>query len=116
MTGPRREARLVFKVWLEVNGRPVVGKGGAEILEAIERVRSLSGAARSLDMSYRYVWDYVSEAEEILKEPLVEAWRGGSGGGGGARLTEAAKHLVKEYRAAEKRVDLALAAFHDQPH
>lgn len=108
MRGSRRELRPAFKLWLEVDGRPVIGKGGAEILEAIERVGSISGAARSLGMSYRYVWDYVSEARSILQEPLVDTWRGGGKGGGGARLTEAGKTLVKEYRAAERCVDRAL--------
>jgi len=98
----------VFKLWLEIGGRRVIGKGGAEILEAIERLRSISGAARSLGMSYRYVWDYLSEAGDILQQPLVDTWRGGGGGGGGARLTEAGKSLVKEYRAAERCVDRAL--------
>ncbi|MEM2906335.1 MAG: LysR family transcriptional regulator [Candidatus Bathyarchaeia archaeon] len=104
----RQELRPVFKVWLEIDGRPVIGKGGAEILEAIEQVQSISGAARSLGMSYRYVWDYVSKMTTLLQEPLVTTWRGGGGGGGGACLTQAAKTLVKEYRAAERCVHAAL--------
>jgi len=59
-------------------------------------------------MSYRYVWDYISEAAGIVQRPLVTTWRGGGGGGGGARLTEAGKSLVEGYRAAERRVERAL--------
>ena len=89
------------KVWLEFGGEPILGKGGAEILEAIERAGSISGAAREVGMSYRYVWNYLNKMQKVMQEPVVETYKGGRRGGGGARLTELGESLLKEYRRVE---------------
>jgi len=89
------------KVWLEYNGEPILGRGGAEILDAIEKAGSISGAAREVRMSYRYVWNYLNKMQKVLQEPVVETYKGGRRGGGGARLTELGKNLLKEYRRVE---------------
>ena len=39
-------------------------------------------------MSYRYVWNYLHDIQETLEEPIVETYKGGKAGGGGARLTD----------------------------
>jgi len=52
-------------------------------------------------MSYRYVWNYLRKIEKNLGEPVIEAYRGGRSGGGGARLTELGESLLDEYRRVE---------------
>ena len=89
------------KIWLEYGGEPLLGKGGAEILQAIQEEASISKAAKKLGMSYRYAWNYLSKMEKTLQEPIVETLKGGRGGGGGARLTELGKRLLKEYKRVE---------------
>ncbi len=89
------------KVWLEYEGKPILGKGGAEILEAIKEEGSISKAARKVEMSYRYVWNYLDKMQRILQEPVVETYKGGRAGGGGARLIELGESLLKEYRRVE---------------
>ena len=89
------------KVWLEYEGDPILGKGGAEILEAIKEEGSISKAARKVGMSYRYVWNYLDKMRKVLQEPVVETYKGGRAGGGGARLTELGESLLKEYRRVE---------------
>lgn len=89
------------KIWLEYGGEPLLGKGGAEILQAIQAEASISKAAKKLGMSYRYAWNYLSKIEKTLQEPIVETHKGGRGGGGGARLTELGKRLLKEYKRVE---------------
>jgi molybdate transport system regulatory protein len=98
-----------FKVWLEYNGKPILGKGGAEILEGIENEHSISRTAEKLGMSYRYVWSYLQQVEKGLDEPVMETYRGGKSGGGGARLTELGKSLLDEYRRVEGYLDEVLA-------
>jgi len=90
-----------FKVWLERDGKPILGKGGAEILEQLEKEESISKAAKNLGMSYRYVWSYLRKIETALGEPVMETFRGGKVGGGGARLTGLGKNLLEEYRRVE---------------
>ena len=91
------------KVWLEYNGNPVVGKGGASILEAIKKEKSISTAARTLGMSYRYVWNYLARMEKVLEKPIIQTYKGGKTGGG-AKLTPLGESLLKEYKRVEEYV------------
>ena len=94
---------LRFKMWMEHKGRIVFGRGRAILLEAIAAAGSISAAARRLDMSYRHAWTMVRASEERLGRPLLARSKGGRGGGG-ARLTDLAKALLREYRDIEARL------------
>ncbi len=96
--------QLLFKLWLEHNGEPILGKGGAEILETIKEVESISNAAKKIGMSYRYVWNYLAKIEKILGMPVVKTFKGGSKGGGGAVLTELGTKLLRDYNRVESYV------------
>lgn len=89
------------KIWIEYQGKPVLGKGGAEILKELEKENSISRAAEKLGMSYRYVWNYIQKIQKSVGEPIVETYRGGKSGGGGAKLTELGKSLLEEYNRLE---------------
>jgi molybdate transport system regulatory protein len=89
------------KIWIEYKGKPLIGKGGAQILEQIEKVESISRATEKLGMSYRYVWSYLQKIEKTLGESVIETYRGGKSGGGGAKLTRLGKSLLEEYRLVE---------------
>jgi molybdate transport system regulatory protein len=93
--------KLLFKLWLEYQGEPLIGKGGAEILQTISEVESISKAAKKTGMSYRYVWNYLAKLEKRLGEPVVRTFKGGSKGGGGAMLTELGTKVLSEYQRAE---------------
>ena len=93
--------KVLCKVWLEYRGEPLLGKGGAEILETIGDLESISKGAKKAKMSYRYVWNYLAKLEKRLGEPVVKTFKGGSKGGGGATLTKLGKELLKEYQRAE---------------
>ena len=93
--------KVLCKVWLEYKGEPLVGKGGAKILETIQDVESISKAAKKAEMSYRYVWNYLAKLERRLGEPVVKTFKGGSKGGGGAILTDLGKKLLNEYYRVE---------------
>ncbi|UCD97228.1 MAG: TOBE domain-containing protein [Candidatus Bathyarchaeota archaeon] len=99
-----RNHSLLCKVWLEHEGKPVLGKGGAEILEAIKETKSITRAARKIGMSYKYVWNYLSNIEKTLQEPAVYTFKGGKAGGGGAHLTALGEYLLKEYKRIENYV------------
>jgi molybdate transport system regulatory protein len=89
------------KIWIEHEGKPILGKGGAEILREIEAQQSLTKAAEKLGMSYRYVWNYVQKIHTALGETVVKTYKGGKTGGGGARLTDAGRALLEEYSRLE---------------
>ena len=100
MTNDRKH-KVSCKVWLEYKGLPLLGKGGAEILETIKEVESISKSAKKAEMSYRYVWNYLAKLEKRLGEPVVKTYKGGSKGGGGATLTDLGLKLLNEYQRAE---------------
>src|SRR3972149_1339026 len=77
------------KIWIEYQGKPILGRGGAEILREIETQQSLSKAAEKLGMSYRYVWNYVQKIHSALGERVVQT------------LTETGKSLLGEYTRLE---------------
>ncbi|MEM0006851.1 MAG: LysR family transcriptional regulator [Candidatus Bathyarchaeia archaeon] len=105
----QKKHTLSFKIWLEHHGKPLIGKGGAQILEQIEKEHSISKAAKKLGMSYRYVWSYIKRVEKTLEKPIIETYRGGREGGGGAKLTSFGKELLEEYRRVENLLDKVLA-------
>ncbi|MGO1117391.1 winged helix-turn-helix domain-containing protein [Rhodovibrionaceae bacterium A322] len=84
-----------------------MGPGKAELLKAIERTGSISKAAKAMGMSYRRAWDLVDTMNSSFKAPLVEASRGGSGGGG-ARLTDGGKEALQQFTDLEDKAANAL--------
>lgn len=101
--------KISYKIWLEHEGKPLIGKGGAEILQTIAEQKSISKAAEKLGMSYRYVWNYIERINQALGKPVVKTFRGGRRGGGGAVLTELGRSLLREYKRAESYVGDLLA-------
>jgi len=97
----RKKHKPSCKIWIEYKGKPVIGKGGAEILKQIEKEKSISKTSENLGMSYRYVWNYLKKIEKALGKPVVETHRGGKSGGGGATLTKLGKSLLDEYGRVE---------------
>jgi molybdate transport system regulatory protein len=94
-----------LRVWVERRGEAVLGEGRADLLAAIDRIHSISAAARSLKISYRHAWLMVQAVNEAAGEALVESAVGGLQGGG-ARLTEhgrAALQLFREFEADVRR-------------
>lgn len=113
MRGHKRTFQYTFRLYLNADGKRVLGKGGAQILEAIDKYGSIDGAAKKLGMSYKFVWDYLTRIRKILKEQIILTHRGGIGrrnkrGGGGATLTPLARKLLKHYRSTQASVDRAL--------
>jgi len=98
-----------FRIWIEKRGEPILGKGGADILEQIEKEESITKAATKLGMSYRYVWSYLQRINRTLGKPVTDTFKGGKSGGGGARLTLTGKELLTEYRRIEEVLNKTLA-------
>lgn len=77
-----------------------MGPGKADLLEAIDRAGSISGAAREMGMSYKRAWDLVDTMNRCFKQPLVATATGGSHGGG-AQVTDFGRDILHRYRAIE---------------
>ena len=91
------------KIWIEVDGEPVFGRGRRFLLEAIDTHGSINRAAQEVDISFRKAWGYIKAMEERLGVKLVERQTGGKNGGG-ALLTDEARDMLKKYEALEKGI------------
>jgi len=95
-------------------GKRVLGSGGAQILEAIDKHGSIVAAAEDLGMSYKFMWNYLSKARKRLKHPIIMTRRGGTPhekkkGGGSTTLTPTARTLLREFRSTEAFIANALS-------
>ncbi|HET6881956.1 MAG TPA: molybdate ABC transporter substrate-binding protein [Pirellulales bacterium] len=95
-----------LQVATEHAGKALLGPGRIELLEAIDRWRSISAAARQIGISYRHAWLLVQSVNEAAGEPLVESAVGGTRGGG-ANLTELGKHAVAVFRQLQQEIQTA---------
>ncbi len=87
------------KIWIEDDhGNVVFGDGRYRILDAVDRLSSLQGAALELKMSYRALWGRVKASEERLGQTLVERQ------GRGSRLTPFARKLMIQFRELQGRI------------
>jgi len=93
---------IKFKIWLEKDGAHVIGKGGAVILRKIQEEGSISAASRELNMSYKYVWDYLKKMEKAVGK-VVKSKKGGKSGGSSI-LTEKGKEILQTYEFYEKLI------------
>jgi molybdenum ABC transporter molybdate-binding protein len=95
-----------LRVWAERNGQTLLGPGRLELLEAIDRCRSISGAARQVGVSYRHAWLLVQGVNEAAGKPLVESAVGGKRGGG-ARLTDVGRRAVAIFHQIQREMQAA---------
>ncbi|GAB4167818.1 MAG: LysR family transcriptional regulator [Rhodocyclaceae bacterium] len=85
-----------------------IGPGKIDLLRAVGKTRSISGAAKSIGMTYKRAWLLIDTLNQGLHRPVVETATGGRGGGG-ARLTELGERLVRRYEALELRINESAA-------
>ncbi len=85
-----------IRVWVERQGKAVLGEGRAELLAAIGERHSITKAAKAVGMSYRRAWTLVQEVNAAAGEVLVEAATGGVRGGG-AQLTPHGQLVLDVY-------------------
>jgi molybdate transport system regulatory protein len=93
-----------YKIWLEKDGEAVFGNGLESLLETIDEAGSINRASAALHMSYREAWGRIKEAEDRLGFKLLERQIGGEEGGG-AKLTDRARDLLKRYEDLRAEVD-----------
>ncbi|WP_457599415.1 TOBE domain-containing protein [Hydrogenimonas sp.] len=89
--------KIKSNLWFENDGHAFFGKGRIELLERIDRLGSISKAAKAMKMSYKAAWDAVNEMNMLSGEPIVIRESGGRGGGG-TRLTAKGREYIETFR------------------
>jgi molybdate transport system regulatory protein len=97
-----KASTIELSIRLDLPGIGHIGPGKIELLKQIHAHRSISAAARAMNMSYRRAWLLVQDLNELFTEPVVEKWLGGPSRGGAA-LTSAGQRLVASYDAVVQK-------------
>jgi len=97
--GQEPESGIVFrsKVWVEKDGKLLMGWGRATLLERVDQLGSISAAARSMKLAYRNAWLWIEAMNRLADKPLVEKSTGGVRGGY-ARLTDEGRRIIEELK------------------
>jgi len=93
----KRKIKPAFKLWFQIGEDYVFGEGAYKLLEQIRNKKSISAAAKTAHMSYRYAWARIKEIEEHLGESIVKTQKGGKQGGK-TEITEAGLLLLTNYK------------------
>lgn len=106
MANVRPRTRLILRLKIEPDG--LLGPGKVRLLESIERLGSISAAAREMGMSYRQAWMLVETMNESFRQPVVAKATGGRKGGGAA-LTPTGKQIVSSYHRMQEKAEKLVA-------
>ena len=96
----RHPDRVGLHLRVVLGGEVAMGPGKAELLEGIAETGSIAAAGRRMGMSYRRAWMLVEAMNGMFSSPLVDAAKGGAGGGG-AVLTAEGTRILATYRRLE---------------
>jgi molybdate transport system regulatory protein len=101
MPRPKAQSLAVHGgLWLDRKGQILAGANRIELLEAIDRLGSITRAAKAVGLSYKSAWDNVEAMNNLAELPLLVRSTGGARGGG-SHLTEHGRELVRLYRLLE---------------
>lgn len=105
---PQDSASLAsIRIRIACGDEIAMGQGKADLLEAIAATGSIAAAGREMGMSYRKAWLLVDEMNRCFAKPVVEAVKGGTKGGG-ARVTEAGREALSQYRTIQAKAHAAI--------
>src|SRR5205823_10284950 len=109
-TMPSRESKqssnpkLRGRLWVETDAGVALTEAGADLLEQIDAVGSLSEAARRLRFSYRRAWMLLDAINTRWGGPVVLTAIGGKRGGG-AKLTPLGREVLAAYRSLQIQLE-----------
>ena len=99
--------KLRGKLAVDTDLGTFLGDTRIRLLEAIDRLGSISQAAKAVPLSYKAAWDAIDAMNNLADHPLVVRSTGGKHGGG-TSLTDYGRKIIALYRALEAEYQLAL--------
>jgi molybdate transport system regulatory protein len=99
----RRVTYPSIRFRVDFGPKSCVGPGKIALLEQIGWGRSLSQAARELNMSYRRAWQLLDSLNSSFRTPATVSAIGGRRGGG-TRLTPLGEQLIRAYRDFDEQM------------
>lgn len=99
-----RKPKIDATLSLRSGDRFLVGRDRIKLLEAVAKHGSISKAAKAVGYSYKTAWDSVDAINNLLPSPAFVTKMGGSGGGGGAQVTEEGLRLIDTFHKIEEKL------------
>ncbi|MCK5345180.1 MAG: LysR family transcriptional regulator, partial [Candidatus Heimdallarchaeota archaeon] len=95
---PRSEnMEIIVGLLIRKNERNFLRNSSVGLLEYIDKLGSITKAAKKMNISYKTAWDTLNNINNVSDAPIIESISGGQGGGG-SKLTEKGRKLVEIYR------------------
>ncbi|MGH7646664.1 MAG: winged helix-turn-helix domain-containing protein [Gemmatimonadaceae bacterium] len=85
------------------DGDKIIGPRFIQLLDGIEARGSIRAAASELGLGYRHALAWITRAESLVGQPLVNRHAGGAAGGG-AVLTDKARRVSAAYRRVNSSI------------
>jgi molybdate transport system regulatory protein len=98
MTNSRNGPQYRLKI---VDNLILLDKKTFELLKYIDNCGSITKASLKAGIPYRSALKYIENIEKDINSEIVSTKRGGKGGGGGTKLTNNGKLILKEYRKVD---------------
>ena len=98
---PKRPA-LKGSVFLQQDERQSFTQAQIDLLNAIATAGSISGAARTVGISYKTAWDRIDAMNNLSTKPLVARSAGGARGGG-TQLTDFGQQVLNGFNAIQEQ-------------
>jgi 8-oxo-dGTP diphosphatase len=95
------------KLWLKDKSVSVIGSGRVELLKAVDKYGSIKKAAATMGMSYRHAWGIIKQIRDSVGDEIIATTRGGAAGGG-AKLTDLGRVLIKRFEETQDAIERTL--------
>ena len=113
MRRSRKQIEVSGTVSLKKTDMAFLGGDRIALLEKIDEYGSISKAAKAVGVSYKTAWDTINSINDMSEKPLFIRVTGGKSGGG-TRLTEEGKDLIRTYRIIEEEHEKFLTNLEDK--
>ncbi len=101
--------KLNFKIWIEDDsGKPIMGKGGVQLVKEIIVTGSIAKAADEVNVSYKFAWEYVRRINSMVGG--IEFKKGGKNAGG-TEVSDKVKKIIEIYEEAAREISQVLEKY-----
>lgn len=97
MNTTKQKMELAGTVSLCRSDQEFLGEDRIRLLEMIEEHGSITKAAKAVGISYKTAWDTMDAINNLSDKPLFVRMAGGKSGGG-TRLTDEGREVIRKYR------------------
>lgn len=108
MSNAKQKMELAGKVSLCKSDQLFLGEDRIRLLEMIDEHGSITKAAKAVGISYKTAWDTMDAINNLSEKPLFVRMAGGKSGGG-TRLTDEGREVIRKYRVIQEEHDKFLS-------